>query len=111
MQKGQPPEEVMIDLTTIAQMYIDQDDVAMCKVYKIENGLRVFGKPVVISMGPVTQIVGSKLPGDGRLAVAYLKINGAAYVRKGLYANDHVCWEKEMGEEECWVAESWPLTN
>lgn len=111
MYKGQSPEVVMITPETSIQVYIDQDDVAMCKLCSTENGVQVSRKPVVISMGPVTQIVGEKLPGSGLIAVAYLKIDGTAYVRKGYYTDDVIEWDKEMGEEEYWVADPWPLMN
>ncbi len=111
MYKGQSSEVVVITPETSMQVYIDQDDVAMCKLCSIENGVQVCRKPVVISMGPVTQIVGEKLTGSGRIAVAYLKIDGSAFVRKGYYAGDMIEWEKEMGEEEYWVADPWPLMN
>lgn len=111
MYKGQSPEVITINPETNIQVYIDQDDVAMCKLCSVENGVQVCRKPVVISMGPVTQIVGDKLPGTGRIAVAYLKIDGAAYVRKGYFTDNTLEWEKEMGEEEYWVADPWPLMN
>ncbi|NQT74043.1 MAG: hypothetical protein HQ553_14965 [Chloroflexi bacterium] len=111
MYKGQSPEMIVITPETSMQVYIDQDDVAMCKLCSIENGVQVYQNSAVISMGPVTQIVGEKLTESGRIAVAYLKIDGAAYVRKGYYAGDMIEWEKEIGEEEYWVADLCPLTN
>ena len=58
MYKGESPEVIVLTPKTSMQVYIDQDDVAMCKLCTIENGVPVCQKPVVISMGPVTQIVG-----------------------------------------------------
>lgn len=111
MRKGEVAEGVQVAPGVVVFIYIDPDDTAMWQACRIEDDGLVWGEPGVIEMGPVTDIVSARLPGTGRLAVAYLKNDGEAYVRKGEYADDRVQWDREMCEEECWIVDPWPLRN
>ncbi len=111
MRKGESVEEVFITPETSIQVFIDEDDVAMWRLCEIKSGELVCGKPKVISLGPIMEILTEKLPGLSRFVVAYVKLNGTSYVKKGGYSGQKVWWTEEMTEEECWANELWPLRN
>ncbi len=109
MLKGEKPQEVFISQMTSIQVYIDEDDVGMWRVCKIENGRQTCSIPQVISLGPIKEIICHKLPGMYRFAVAYLKSAGIAYAKSGKYSGDAVWWGDEV--QECIAAEQWSHMN
>ncbi len=111
MLKGEEPQEVFIAPMTSVQVYIDEDDVIMLRVCKIENGRQTCSEPQVVSMGPATEVVCEKLPWMYRFAVAYLKSDGVAYARQAKYEGDNMWWSEEVEENSCCLMEGWSHMN
>ena len=111
MLKGESPDEVFIAPMTSMQVYIDEDDVAMWRVCKIESGQQVCSVPQVLSMGPVTEVVCERLPRLYCFAVAYLKADGQVCARDAKYAGDVVWWSEEVHEESCYAGREWRYMN
>ena len=111
MLKGESPEEVLIAPMTSMQVYVDEDDVAMWRVCKIESGKQVCSVPQVLSMGPVTEVVCKRLHRLYWFAVAYLKADGQACAREAKYAGNVVWWGEEVNEKSCCASTEWRYMN
>ncbi len=96
MQKGENPQEVLIAPTASVQVYIDEDDVAMFRVSRIEDNQQMWSRPQVVSIGPVAEIVCDNVPEMLGFVVAYTKDDGIAYGRQGKYEGDYVWWSDEI---------------
>ncbi len=111
MLKGQEPSEVFIAPMTSVQMYIDEDNVAMWRICKIQNGQQTCSIPQVLSLGPVTEVVCERLPILYRFAVAYLTSDGLACAKQGKYTGGEVWWSEEVKEETCDAVGEWRYMN
>lgn len=113
MRKGEAPEETFISPKTSVQVYIDEDDVGMFRLCKIESGAQRCSLPLVVSIGPVTEIVCEPLDSYDCFVVAYAKPDGTACARQGVYedADEAVWWSEEVQEEPCCEMGLWALRN
>ena len=110
MLKGEEPQEVFISQMTSMRVYIDEDDVGMWQICKIEDGKQVCSIPTILTMGPVTEIICHKLPGLYRFAVAYIKEDGIGYAKYAKYNGDVVWWSEEVMEEGVAIGQ-WSYMN
>lgn len=111
MRKGEPIEEVFISPAISVQVCIDEDDVGMWRMRKIEDGAQFYSDFQVASMGPVNEIVCERIPGSNRFVVAYIKADGIAYAKQGKFAGDVVYWSAEVTGEPCFEHDAWLLGN
>ncbi len=111
MLKGEVPDEVFIAPMTSAQVYIDEDDVAMWRICKIENGQQLYSEPQVLSLGPVQEVVCERLPWLYWFVVAYLGPTGRACAKQAKYQGDIVWWSEEIQDESRFAKNEWRYMN
>ena len=111
MLKGEKPDEVFIAPMTSVLVYIDEDDVAMWRICKIENGRQVCSIPQVLSMGPVIEVVCDRLPKLYWFIVGYLKSDGQALAKQGHYQGNLVWWSEEVEAEPNFAMSQWRNMN
>lgn len=111
MRKGEPADEVFIAPDISVHVYIDEDDVAMCCLFKIENGMQMVSQSLVLSMGPVIEVICEKLTEDYTFVVAYTRTNGISYAKQGVFSEQDLLWSEEIQEEPTYEFDLWPLRN
>lgn len=111
MLKGEVPDEVFIAPMTSVQVYIDEDDVAMWRICRIENGRQSCSVPQVLSIGPVREVVCERLPWLYCFAVAYRNCTGSAYAKQAKYQGDIVWWGEEVPDESRFAVSKWRYMN
>jgi len=111
MLKGEEPDEVFIAPMTSIKVYIDEDDVAMWRACKIENGRQICSMPQVVSIGPITEIVCGRLPRLYWFVVGYCNVAGFARAKAGKYQGAVVWWGEEVEAEQSLALSQWRYMN